>query len=314
MSSAQKAFRQGSFRRLRYNKAVADKGFIGEKVIDLDQAIANFRDPRQEWRRLISEFIGTFFLVLVAAGGAMVSKAYPGTVSPAAAVVAPGLMVMAIIMFMGKVSGAHLNPGVSIAFALRKDFPWSRVPGYIVVQIAGAIAAALLLEALVGVSASDGGNYPGAGTSDLAAFGTEAVLTFGLVSVILGTASGAQNIGIVGAVGVGAYIALAGLWAAPLSGASMNFARTFGPDLIGGDLTAIWIYLTGPLLGAVAAVAFAFVLRGPGGGFTGSSAAQGTIDTEVADPDQPAPGKPAKKAKSKTAGSKKKKSVKQQKG
>ena len=289
---------------------MTDNGFIGEKALDLDQAIANFRDPKQEWRRLISEFVGTFLLVMVAAGGAMVAKAYPGTVSLAAAVVAPGMMVMAIIMFMGKVSGAHLNPGVSIAFALRGDFPWNRVPGYIVVQIAGAIVAALLLEALVGVSASDGGSYPGANTSDLAAFGTEAVLTFGLVSVILGTASGAQNIGIVGAIGVGAYIALAGLWAAPLSGASMNFARTFGPDLVGGDLTAIWVYLAGPLLGAVVAVAFAFVLRGPGGGSTGSQAAQGTIDTKVADPDAPLPGKPEKKAKSKKASGKKKKSGK----
>jgi aquaporin Z len=286
---------------------VTDESFIGEKALDLDQAITNFQDPKQEWRRLISEFVGTFFLVLVAAGAAMVAKAYPGTVSLAAAVVAPGMMVMAIIMFMGKVSGAHLNPGVSIAFALRGDFPWNRVPGYIVAQITGAIVAALLLEALVGLSASDGGSYPGVATSDLAAFGTEAVLTFGLVSVILGTASGAQNIGVVGAIGVGAYIALAGLWAAPLSGASMNFARTFGPDLVGGDLTAIWVYAAGPLLGAIAAVLFAFVLRGPGGGFHGSRAAQGTIDTEVSDPDALLPGEPAKKPKSKKASVKKKK-------
>ena len=271
---------------------MADSTFIGEMSSDLDQAISDFHDPRQEWRRLISEFVGTFFLVMVAAGAAMVSKAYPGTVGLAAAVVAPGMMVMAIIMFMGKISGAHLNPGVSIAFALRGDFPWQRVPGYIVVQLAGAITAALLLEALVGISASEGGTYPGAATSDLAAFGTEAVLTFGLLSVILGTASGAQNIGIVGAVGVGAYIALAGLWAAPLSGASMNFARTFGPGLVGGDLTSLWVYLAGPLLGATAAVILAFVLRGRGGGYSGSSAAQGSIQTEVSDPTAPLPDEP----------------------
>ena len=270
--------------------ADAAEELVRDEAEGLEQVFSNFRDPKQEWRRLIAEFVGTFFLVLVAAGAAMVAKAYPGTVSLAAAVVAPGMMVMAIIMFMGKVSGAHLNPGVSIAFALRGDFPWQRVPGYIVVQIAGAIVAALLLVALVGISASNGGSYPGTRTSDLAAFGTEAILTFGLVSVILGTASGAQNIGIVGAVGVGAYIALAGLWAAPLSGASMNFARTFGPDLVGGDLTAIWVYLAGPLLGAVAAVALSFILRGRGGGFTGSRAAQGTIHTEVSDPDPPLPG------------------------
>lgn len=271
---------------------VTDAALLYSLSTDLEQTANNFRDPKQEWRRLIAEFVGTFFLVLVAAGAAMVAKAYPDTVSEAAAVVAPGMMVMAIIMFMGKTSGAHLNPGVSIAFALRGDFPWNRVPGYVVVQLAGAIVAAFLLEALVGLTAADGGTFPGADTSDLAAFGTEAILTFGLVSVILGTASGAQNIGIVGAIGVGAYIALAGLWAAPLSGASMNFARTFGPGLVGGDLSAIWVYLAGPLAGAVAAVLLAFFLRGRGGGLTGSHAAQGTIHTEVSDPNAPVPGSP----------------------
>ena len=273
---------------------VTDAALLYSLSTDLEQIANNFRDPKQEWRRLIAEFVGTFFLVLVAAGAAMVAKAYPDTVSEAAAVVAPGIMVMAIIMFMGKISGAHLNPGVSIAFALRGDFPWNRVPGYVVVQLVGAIVAAFLLEALVGLTAADGGTFPGADTSDLAAFGTEAILTFGLVSVILGTASGAQNIGIVGAIGVGAYIALAGLWAAPLSGASMNFARTFGPGLVGGDLSAIWVYLAGPLTGAVAAVLLAFVLRGRGGGSIGSRAAQGTIHTEVSDPTAPVPGTPAK--------------------
>lgn len=278
---------------------VTDAALLYSLSTDLEQIANNFRDPKQEWRRLIAEFVGTFFLVLVAAGAAMVAKAYPDTVSEAAAVVAPGMMVMAIIMFMGKTSGAHLNPGVSIAFALRGDFPWNRVPGYVVVQLAGAIVAAFLLEALIGLTAADGGTFPGADTSDLAAFGTEAILTFGLVSVILGTASGAQNIGIVGAIGVGAYIGLAGLWAAPLSGASMNFARTFGPGLVGGDLSAIWVYLAGPLTGVVAAVLLAFVLRGRGGGRMGSRAAQGTIHTEVSDPAAPVPGTPAEPKKGK---------------
>ena len=89
----------------------------------------DFQDPSQEWRRLFSELLGTFFLVLVAAGGGVMGQAFPNTISRTAAVVAPGLMVMAIILFMGKVSGAHLNPAVSIAFALRGDFPWRRVPG-----------------------------------------------------------------------------------------------------------------------------------------------------------------------------------------
>ena len=112
----------------------------------------------------------------------------------------------------------------------------------------------------------------------------EAVLTFGLVSVILGTASGAQNLGVIGALGVGGYIALAGLWGSPISGASMNPARTFGPTLVSMDFNAYWVYVAGPLAGACIAVGAAFVLRGRGGGRSGSAAAQGMLFTEVANP------------------------------
>ena len=210
----------------------------------------DFQDPTQEWRRLFSELLGTFFLVLVAAGGGMMGQAFPNTISRTAAVVAPGLMVLAIILFMGKVSGAHLNPAVSIAFALRGDFPWRRVPGYIVVQLGGAALAAWFLQAVVDVSATYGSNYPAPSSSSGDAFWMETVLTLGLVSVILGTASGAQNLGVFGALGVGGYIALAGLWGSPISGASMNPARTFGPDLVSADFTAYWVYIVGPLLGA----------------------------------------------------------------
>jgi len=104
--------------------------------------------------------------------------------------------------------------------------------------------------------------------------------------VILGTASGAQNLGMFGALGVGAYIILAGLWGSPISGASMNPARTFGPDLVGGNFTSYWVYIAGPLVGAAIAVAFAYVLRGPGGGLAGSGAAQGALDTEAKRPDK----------------------------
>ncbi len=217
----------------------------------------------------------------------MMGQAFPDTISRTAAVVAPGLMVMAIILFMGRVSGAHLNPAVSIAFALRRDFPWQRVPGYIVVQLAGAALAAWFLQAVIDVSASYGSNYPAASFSDGDAFWMEMVLTFGLVSVILGTASGAQNLGMFGALGVGAYIALAGLWGSPISGASMNPARTFGPDLVAADFHAYWVYVAGPLAGAVVAVGTAFVLRGHGGGRAGSGAAQGVLREEIASPDQP---------------------------
>jgi len=264
----------------------AERFVVEELDTNVIHPIEDFQDPRQEWRRLFSELFGTFFLVLVAAGGGMMSQAFPNTISRQAAVVAPGLMVMAIILFMGKVSGAHLNPAVSLAFAARGDFPWWRVPGYIVVQLAGATLACLFLQQVIDVSAVYGSNYPAAGYSAGSAFWMEFILTLGLVSVILGTASGAQNVGIIGAFGVGGYIALAGLWGSPISGTSMNPARTFGPDLVGADFSHYWVYVAGPIAGAALAVAFAFVLRGQGGGRSGSGAAQGDLFTEPAAPDK----------------------------
>jgi aquaporin Z len=238
----------------------------------------DFLDDSYEWRRLFSEVLGTFFLVLVAVGGGMVNARFGGNAVPyGARVVAPGLMVAAIILFMGTVSGAHLNPAVSISFALRGDFPWKRVPAYIVAQFGGAVLATLLLWALIGKQGSAGLTLPGAGIPAITAMLWEAVLTAGLVSVILGTASGAQQIGALAAIGVGSYIALAGLWGAPVSGASMNPARSLGPALVLGDWTAWWAYLVGPVAGGAIAVGFAYVLRGPGGGLSGTEAAAGTL-------------------------------------
>ncbi len=236
----------------------------------------DFDDPRQEWRRLFSELLGTFALVLVAAGGGLLHA--KGQISLAAAVVAPGLMVMAIILFMGAVSGAHLNPGVSLAFALRGDFPWKRVPGYIIIQLAGATLAGLFLRWIFGNVEHLGATLPGPGYKNWQALLMEIVLTALLVSVILGTASAAQNVGAVAALGVGGYIALAGLWAAPVSGASMNSARSFGPALVSGDFTSYWVYIAGPIAGALIAVGFAMVLRGRGGGAIGRAAGSGVLD------------------------------------
>ena len=240
----------------------------------------DFWDSRYEWRRVFSELLGTFFLALVAVGGGMVNARFGGHAIPVAAqVVAPALMVMAVILFMGAVSGAHLNPAVSFAFALRGDFPWRRVPAYVIAQFAGAAAAALLLWALIGKQGSAGLTLPGHGISTVTAMLLELVLTVGLVSTILGTASGAQQVGPFAALGVGSYIALAGLWAAPVSGASMNPARSLGPALVLGDWTSWWAYLVGPVAGAAIAVGIAFVLRGRGGGTHGTQAAQGTLGT-----------------------------------
>jgi len=256
---------------------------VALRSVELPNAVVHrydFWDSSYEWRRLFSEVFGTFLLVTAAVGGGIVNARIGGNAVPGPVrVTAPGLMVMAVILFMGGVSGAHLNPAVSVAFALRGDFPWQRVPGYIISQFAGAILATLLLVALLGKQGSAGLTLPGHGISTTTALSWEVLLTMGLVSVILGTASGSQNLGPIAAVAVGGYIILAGLFGAPISGASMNPARSLGPALVLDDWTSWWAYLVGPLVGALIAVGFAQVLRGPGGGEASIRAAQGTLGT-----------------------------------
>jgi aquaporin Z len=249
---------------------------IGRNLAEFELIKEKFDDPKQEWRRLFSELLGTFFLVLVGAGGGVVNAASHGAIPLAVRVAAPGMMVLGIILFMGAVGGAHLNPAVSLSFAARGDFPWRRVPGYIIMQLLGSTLACLLLWALFGKIAGLGATEPGTGFTAAQAMWTEMILTVGLVSVILGTAAAAQNVGPMSAIAVGAYIVLAGFWAAPVSGASMNPARSFGPDLATGDFSNYWVYVVGPIVGGLIAVGFAFILRGRSD-IGGAKAAQGEL-------------------------------------
>ncbi len=240
---------------------------------------AQFDDARLEYRRLFSEVWGTFLLVLVAAGGGVIgATAFGGELTLAMKALAPGMMVMGVIFFMGTISGAHLNPAVTLAFAVRGNFPWRRVPGYILAELLGAILAALFLQAMYG-GILNGATEPASQVDGTVAVLTEAVLTLGLVSVILGTASGARNVGINGAIAVGAYIGLVSVWGAPVTGASMNPARSLAPMLVGGDLTNYWIYLVGPIIGAMVAVGFEYILKGKATK-AGAEAAQGILDED----------------------------------
>jgi aquaporin Z len=241
-------------------------------------ATLDFDDPALEWRRLFSEILGTFLLVMAGAGAVVVGAVSGGGITRTAAVSAPGLTVMAVILFMGGVSGAHLNPVVSVAFALRRDFPWRRCFGYVLAQVAGATLACAFLLSVFGDKGKLGATLPGAGIHNWQAMLIELVLTAGLVSTILGTASTAQNVGALSAIAVGGYIVLAGLWSSPVSGASMNPVRSFAPDALRWDFTSYWVYVVGPLAGALLAVGFAFVLRGPGGDVGGRRAGTGTLD------------------------------------
>ena len=190
----------------------------------------------------------------------MIDAATDTPVNLPALVVAPALLVMAMIYTLGNVSGAHFNPVVTLAFSLRQDFPWRHVPGYWAVQLGGAFLAALLLRALFGTVGQLGATVPHHGV--LASVVMETVLTCLLLTVILATATNHHLVGHNAALAVAGTIALDGLFAAPISGASMNPARSFGPALVDGQLATYWIYLIGPLAGAVLAVLLAWLLRG----------------------------------------------------
>ncbi|MGZ4980728.1 MAG: MIP/aquaporin family protein [Methylobacter sp.] len=222
--------------------------------------LSYFIDLSYKWRALLEAW-GTFLLVLVSAGAVVVSE-MTGQVSKEMEVIAPGLMVMVIIYFMGAVSGAHINPAVTVAFACRRHFPWRRVPLYLLAQLTGGLLAAVFLKALFGDIGQVGATVPYPGFENWKALIIETVLTTGLINTILGTASGPGNVGNNGALAIGGYIALAGLWASPLTGASMNAVRTLAPDLVRGDLTTTWIYVIASFIGALIAVGFEWILKG----------------------------------------------------
>jgi len=218
---------------------------------------------RPLWIRVIVEFIGTFVLVTVAAGAGVIN-CYAGDtpVSRAAAVIAPGAAVMAMIYAWGPLSGLHINPAVTSGFACRQVFPTGWVLPYWAAQLAGAVAAAWFLQLMFG-HVSAGGNYPiSTPGGDWRSLVMEIVLTTILVSIILNTATGSRSIGHNAAIAVGSTVALLGLFASPISGASMNPARSLGPDIVGADFTAWWVYVAGPVIGALVAVIIITTLRG----------------------------------------------------
>ncbi len=218
---------------------------------------------RPLWIRVIIEFLGTTLLVTVAAGSGVINHYVGGgPISRTAAVIAPGALVMALIYAWGPLSGLHINPAVTFAFTGRGVFPRAWVLPYWVAQFAGAIGAALFMQVVFG-DVSAGGNYPIATPGgQWRAFLMEIVLTAILVSVILNTATGSRSIGHNAAIAVGSTVALLGLFASPISGSSMNPARTLGPDIVGANFTGWWVYVFGDLIGAAIAVAIIVLVRG----------------------------------------------------
>ncbi|MBV9277763.1 MAG: aquaporin [Candidatus Eremiobacteraeota bacterium] len=206
--------------------------------------------------------MGTFLLTFTAAGADAVEFASNGTIGHVARYAAPGLVVMAMIWSLSGISGAHINPAVTLGFAARRCFPLHRIPGYLIAQLAGSIAAAALLYGIVGSDIQHGATKPTPPFTDPAAMITEIVLTFILVFTILATAEEEAVVGKNVALAVGGIVAMCGLAFSPLSGASMNPARSLGPAIVAGKFEHIWIYLIGPFVGALLAAGVVHLLLG----------------------------------------------------
>jgi aquaporin NIP len=202
-------------------------------------------------KRLTAEFLGTFVLVFAGTGAITINEVSGGAVSHVGICLTFGLVVMAMIYAVGDVSGAHLNPAVTLGFALAHRLRIRSVVPYILSQIAGAGAASLLLRSLFPTSATLGATLP-AGTA-LQAFVLEIVLSAVLMFVILSVSVGSKEKGILAGVAVGGVIAFEALFAGPISGASMNPARSLAPALVAARLEHVWVYLTAPVIGAALA-------------------------------------------------------------
>jgi aquaporin NIP len=208
-------------------------------------------------RALVAETIGTFALVFAGCGAIMVDEK-TSALGHVGVAITFGLVIMVMIYAVGHVSGAHFNPAVTFSFALARHFPRRHVPLYWGAQLAGALIAAAILRGSLGNIAYVGATFPSG--SEGQAFLWEAILSFFLMFVIMAVATDTRAVGEAAAIAIGATVGLDAMFGGPITGASMNPARSLGPGIIAGDLHAIWVYLLAPILGAaVAAVAYAFV-------------------------------------------------------
>jgi MIP family channel proteins len=198
-------------------------------------------------RACVAELIGTFALVFAGAGAIMVD-AKTHALGHVGVAIAFGLVIMVMIYAVGHISGAHFNPAVSFAFALTRHFPWPRVAAYWAAQAAGALIAAGILRVSLGNVAHAGATLPSG--SQAQSFLWETVLTFFLMFVIMSVATDTRAVGEAAAIAIGGTVGLDAMFGGPISGASMNPARSIGPALVVGDVHALWLYVVAPLIGA----------------------------------------------------------------
>jgi len=214
--------------------------------------------------KLLAESLGTFCLVFAGTGAIVVNQSTGGTVTHVGVALTFGLVVMAMIYAFGDVSGAHLNPAVSVAFVLARRFPVRELPGYVAAQLVGAFTASALLRVLFPANETLGATLPAG--SVWQSLVLEVVLTFMLMLVILSVSSGPKEKGIMAGIAVGGVVGLEALFAGPISGASMNPARSLAPAVVSGHVEMVWVYLLAPVVGAALAVPCFRLLRIPGPG------------------------------------------------
>lgn len=213
-------------------------------------------------KRLFAEFIGTFILIFAGTGAIVTDQATGGSLGHTGVSLVFGMVVLVMIHTFGDVSGAHLNPAVTLGFATAGRFPWKDVPGYIIAQFSGAFSASFTVKLLFPHSASLGATLP-AGTV-MQSFILEVILTAILMLVILSVSTGSREKGITAGIAIGAVIALEAMFAGPISGASMNPARSLAPAIVSGNFQYLWLYPLATILGALIAVPLCMATREDG--------------------------------------------------
>jgi aquaporin NIP len=221
--------------------------------------IGQLKSNKYRMKKFLAEFLGTYALVFAGTGAIVIDQQSHGVITHVGIAATFGLVVMSMIYAFGSISGAHLNPAVSIAFTLAKRFPASQLAPFIFSQLGGALLASLTLKYLFPGNELLGSTMPAG--SEMQSFIMEFILTFFLMLVIFNVATGSKEQGMFAGIAIGGVVALEAMFAGPVCGASMNPARSFSPAVVSGHTEHLWIYLAAPIIGAIAAIPVFSILK-----------------------------------------------------